>query len=291
MRGEHYAFTGEWASGHRSVQPTERDLAASYRDAMGRFATDSGGEFRSFPGITCFRSPLPFLLFNMAFVEDVAALDGRVLRAVQAFYREKGVEWCLTIPPRFAGALEKVGRHVAVSSRRTVPEMILPLGPVPPWPSPAELRVRRVRDIDELQTWVRVASLAFDVGSRHFFDALASPAALDGSGMTHYLGCVDGHPVATASLYVLRGIAGVHAVGTLPRARGKGYGAAMCADAVREGISQGCYVSALQATPSGYPVYFRMGFRELFDFEEWVVRAKPRAVRASEPQGAAIPTS
>ena len=245
---------------------------------MGRFATDSGGEFRSFPGVTCFRSPLPFLLFNMAFVEDAAILDRGALNAVHAFYRELEVEWCLTVPPRLTHAFETTMKHVAVSSRRTVPEMVLPREPIRTWPSPADLFVRRVRDLDELREWVRVASIAFDVGDHRFFDPLASPAALDGSGMIHYIGLIDGRPVATSSLYILNGVAGVHAVGTLPEVRGRGFGAAMTAVALRDGFSQGCHTTALQATPSGFPVYFRMGFRHVFDFEEWVVPADARDV-------------
>ncbi len=245
---------------------------------MGRFATDSGGEFRSFPGVTGFRSPIRFLLFNMAFVEDATRVDHDVLDAVHAFYRALGVDWCLVIPPSITGDMETAVRHLQVSARRSVPEMVLTLEPARVWPIPPELRVERVRDLDALREWVQVASTAFEVGDRHLFDALASRAALEGSGMTHYIGLVDGRPVATSSLFVLRGVAGIHAVGTIPEARGRGFGAAMCAAAVQDGSVQGCRTSALQATPSGFPVYFRMGYRRAFDFEEWVVSSGVREI-------------
>ncbi len=260
------------------MPPSEEDLAASYRDGMGRFATNGGGEFRGFPGVTCFRNPLPFVPFNMAFVEDPTVLNRAVLDAVHAFYREMRTEWSLVVPPGHARAFETTLKHIAVSSRLTMPEMILPREADHAWPSPPNLQVRRIRDLDELRDWMEVASIAYGMGDPRFFDRLASPAALDAPGMAHFIGLMHGRPVATSSLYIRNGVAGVHGVSTLPEVRGKGFGAAMSAAVVRDGFSHGCHTVALQATPSGFPVYFRMGFRHVFDFEEWVVPKDARHV-------------
>lgn len=258
------------------MHPSEADLSASYRDGMGRFATDSGGEFRSFPGVTCFRSPVPFLLFNMAFVEDAPSVDSDVLHALQTHYAGTRTEWCLVVPPRSRDTFDIAAAALAISSREVIPEMILSRDSARDEPTPSGLEVRPVRRIEDLREWVHVAAIAFEVGNPRLFAPLVGKAALDGSGMRHYLGFVDGQPVATSSLYMRDRVAGIHAVGTLPESRNRGYGAALCWAAVREGFSRGCNVAALQATPSGFPVYLRMGFRRVFDFEEWVIPTRSR---------------
>jgi len=77
--------------------------------------------------------------------------------------------------------------------------------------------------------------------------------------------------VTTSASFVSEGVDGIFAVSTLPKARGHGYGEAMTWAAVRDGVSRGCGTISLQASPMGFPVYHRMGFRQIFDLEEWVV--------------------
>lgn len=67
---------------------------------------------------------------------------------------------------------------------------------------------------------------------------------------------------------------------TIPEARGKGYGEALSAAAAEDGFSRGCTVSSLQASPMGFPVYHRMGYRHVFDYQRWVVsRSVPEIKR------------
>jgi len=54
---------------------------------------------------------------------------------------------------------------------------------------------------------------------------------------------------------------GVYAISTVPAARRHGYGEAMTARVVADGIAAGCDVAALQASAVGRPIYERLGFR------------------------------
>jgi predicted GNAT family acetyltransferase len=57
--------------------------------------------------------------------------------------------------------------------------------------------------------------------------------------------------------------AGVYNVATPAPYRGRGYGAALTWAVLAEGAARGCTHGVLQASGAGYPVYRRMGFRDL----------------------------
>jgi GNAT superfamily N-acetyltransferase len=263
------------------MQPSESDITSNYLDAFAAFARGSGGKVEQFSGIICIRSPIDFLMFNMAFVRDRAVINQEVLKQVQEFYREIQVEWCFTVPPDMTRLFEKVMKHVTISSWRRSPEMILPREHAKLRKLPTDLQVKPVRNVDELRTWAHVASVGFEMGDPNYFGRMASQEGLASSGITYYVGWNSGRAVATSASYVSKGIAGVYAVSTVPEVRGRGYGEAMSAVAVQDGFSKGCTTSSLQASDMGFPVYFRMGFRRIFDYEHWVAPHKSLDVRKS----------
>jgi GNAT superfamily N-acetyltransferase len=90
----------------------------------------------------------------------------------------------------------------------------------------------------------------------------------------HFVGWRGGDPVATASLVVTGGAAGIYNVTTVQPARGRGIGAAMTAAAVRAGRERGMAIATLQASTMGRPVYERLGFRFVCDLVPY--RPAPR---------------
>jgi len=82
-----------------------------------------------------------------------------------------------------------------------------------------------------------------------------------------YTGYLDGTPVAVSSLVMAADLAGVYAVATLPDVRNRGIGTAMTLHAMAEGKMRGAKSAVLQATEIGKPVYERLGFSTLFEYE------------------------
>lgn len=78
-----------------------------------------------------------------------------------------------------------------------------------------------------------------------------------------YVGYMDNKPVSTSMLFNGAGVAGIYAIGTLPEARQKGFGAAITLKSLLDARELGYHYSVLFSTHLGYPVYKRLGFREV----------------------------
>lgn len=77
-----------------------------------------------------------------------------------------------------------------------------------------------------------------------------------------FVGYLDGEPVATNMLFNGGGVASVYAVATLPKAQGRGIGAAITLQPLLLARDQGYRHAALFSTEEGFPVYRRLGFAD-----------------------------
>ena len=253
------------------MQPIEARLTQNFIKALADAAIGSGGRVEHFPGVTCVRSPIPVTPFNSAFVIERAGVEPDSLNKIRGFFDGLQSDWRFVFPPAIAEVFWDIPKHLAVARWGRDPEMILSSQSASLRPTPSELEIHPVRDVDELLTWTRTNSLGFEAPDPNFFDALARPENLEMKGLTWYIGTYSGKPVATSTLCISDAVAGIYDVCTLPEFRGRGFGSAMTAIAMKEGFSKGCDLAALQSSPVGVPVYFKMGFRYVFDYLCWVV--------------------
>jgi GNAT superfamily N-acetyltransferase len=151
-------------------------------------------------------------------------------------------------------------------------------------PPPRGLRFDRL-DPDApgeaLAAYTRVLGVAFHVSDdvrRAYQDGMAA-SRLSGPGWTHYLGRLDGAPVAATSLLLAAGVAGIYNVATVPEARGRGVASALVAAALREARAWGYRAGVLQSSQAGFSVYQRLGFRKVCAFRHYVW---PAALHESE---------
>jgi hypothetical protein len=68
------------------------------------------------------------------------------------------------------------------------------------------------------------------------------------------------------------GCTGVFSVATPPAHRRRGYGAALTARAVTDGLAAGAAWAWLQSSPPGYGIYARLGFRTVETRACWIAR-------------------
>ena len=132
-------------------------------------------------------------------------------------------------------------------------------------PVPADLAIERVRNDVGLTTFVATLAQGFGEGPREaeWVGEMYRRIGLgDDVPWRHYIGRLDGRLVATASLFLGAGVAGVYFVFTVPEARGQGLGAALTLAPLREARAMGYRVGVLGSSSLGYSVYRRLGFAE-----------------------------
>lgn len=131
------------------------------------------------------------------------------------------------------------------------------------------LEIRPVADGRDAAVWERVLVEAYPVPELQPFSpgSLLPPPALAAPGWHHWVGHLDGVPVATASAFVDDRHVRVEFVSAQPGCRGRGVGAAMTAAA---GDADPTKPAVLIASDLGQGVYRRLGYRALARFTLWV---------------------
>jgi GNAT superfamily N-acetyltransferase len=139
---------------------------------------------------------------------------------------------------------------------------------VPPADVPG-LSLTRVRDDDALAVWEATLGRGFGEGEREARWVASVYRKLGyGDPWRHYIGWLDGAPVATATAFLGAGVAGLYFVMTVPEVRRRGIGAAITYGALREADAE---YAVLESSPAGRSVYERLGFRKYCTIElyEW----------------------
>lgn len=80
---------------------------------------------------------------------------------------------------------------------------------------------------------------------------------------------LDGDLVATSSLALNDGVAGIYNVATLPHARRKGFATVLTAQAIRDGRELGASVAILQSSKAGFGVYRSLGFEQVGELHQF----------------------
>jgi ribosomal protein S18 acetylase RimI-like enzyme len=191
-------------------------------------------------------------------------LDDAPIEAFQARLRARGVPgtWHLgpsmrplDLPRRL---LEHGFEHVGDDSG-----MALDLADLPSADAPPGLRTERLQDDRLLACWVETMLEAFDLPRTWSAWFEGRCGALSLAAWSHYLGYLDGQPVATASSFTADGVAGVYNVGTLESARRRGIGLALTHAALEDARARGTRQAVLHASELGYSIYRQLGFRTI----------------------------
>ncbi len=143
--------------------------------------------------------------------------------------------------------------------------------PPPPVATPPGLEIRQAADSSEIAAWGRTAAAGFAMPENVARDFPAVFANLATDKIVYFLGLSDGLPVATASLFLGSAAAGAYFISTLGPARLGGVATALTRALVAHAASLGYRLLVLEASPAGYEVYIRMGFRQYCDMDAYVI--------------------
>ncbi len=152
------------------------------------------------------------------------------------------------------------------------PLHLLPVGATAPL-DPPELEIRPVTDKADLEAFEETTIIGFPFTDLLPYQpgSLFDERSLLDTRMRRWIGWVDGTPVGISASFVDAGVVNVALVGTLPEARGKGYGAALT---WRAALAEPGLPAMLLSSDMGRPIYDRMGFLPLYRFTLWY-RSRP----------------
>ncbi|MDQ1403074.1 MAG: hypothetical protein QOG03_1390 [Actinomycetota bacterium] len=201
-------------------------------------------------------SGIPVPLFNPAFLNG-AADPASVVAQVIAHYGGLDSPFVLYFRDEVSPGVAEAGLDAGLVEHWQPPLMVM--DPIPEAPAPpSELAIVTVGS-DQIEPYCQVLGAGFGMPVEIAL-MMFGPSLHAVDGFSSVVGFVDDVPVATASVFLRHGVAGVYNVATAPDRRGKGYGAALTWAAARAGAHGGATCSILQASSAGEPVYTRMGF-------------------------------
>jgi len=227
----------------------------------------------STPAVTWIYTGLQFSLFNGVTVVDTDA-DG-VKRAVEELgsriaAQPAPVLWWIS-PQSRPDNIGSLLEHYGLQAVGEVPAMAMQLEDLDDrLETIPGFSVEKVDSADKQATWGRIAA----IGNGCSDDVIREMSRLEGSiddpryrEQVRYIGYLDGEPVASTAVVLEAGVAGVYAVATVPEARRKGIGQYLTVMPLLEARQRGYKVGILQSSSAGYPIYQRIGFKDVFKYK------------------------
>ena len=208
-------------------------------------------------------------LMNSVVYDSPADLE-RALAELAATYAEAGIRawtvWVHTGDERAAALLSEAGHRMDADPA----VMCMELDGFD-LPAPDDL------DLEEepsVRTFMELNDRAYGFETPDFVTGIREMP-----GVVFNIVRVEGRPVACAGGHDHEGDCCISFVATLPEARGRGLARKLMILTLREAIDRGCTTASLQSTKMGYPVYAKLGFRDLGPLQMWE-RREPGDVKS-----------
>jgi ribosomal protein S18 acetylase RimI-like enzyme len=139
--------------------------------------------------------------------------------------------------------------------------------------TPSGLTIEPVGDVATLRSWLRPFTLGFefpDFAANAFFDGYTSLGFSQHGPLRHYIGWLKGEAVATSSLFLGAGVAGIYNVAVMPEHRRQGIGMALTLTPLYDARNLGYRAGVLFSSQMGFNVYRRLGFLEYCKVSRYV---------------------
>jgi ribosomal protein S18 acetylase RimI-like enzyme len=220
-------------------------------------------ELEDTPELLLTTCPIPFPLFNnvlrAGFLPERA---DETIQIVTEHYAALGVPalWWVgpSSQPDDLGA--RLLRH-GFCLYDTVPGMGIKLRALKhPDPMPRGFSIQRVEDAATLADWCAVMSSGFKLTnsiSTAVYDLCNAMGIYAESTLQHYVGYLDGQPVASSSAHFGLDAVGVYNICTVPTARGRGIATQMTLRPLADARTAGYQTGILHASRDSFGVYAR----------------------------------
>jgi GNAT superfamily N-acetyltransferase len=212
----------------------------------------------------CVVPEVPERSFMNAVVYDDSEALVAALPDLAGIYDSAGVKawtvWTRTGDRKAAAALEQAGHTLDA----TPAAMAMPLAG---W-EPAAGRGARIGPID-VAGITRINDAAYGWEGEFTRGFMQAPDEL-----RRYGASVDGDQVACAAWLRIEDDCTVYMVACLPEAQGHGLATDLMNRMLSDARAEGCTTTTLQSSKAGYPIYRRLGYRDLGRLEMWERRSQ-----------------
>jgi N-acetylglutamate synthase len=226
-------------------------------------------------GVALFATGLPFTLFNRVFVAGESASPIAFADAI-ATLRERGAPFSVDLRRGVDDALIPV--ILANGLVRDPDEAPMPgmaLAPIPTSvPAPADLVIERAVDEAGLERHIQALFNGYGIPDT-FARPIMTSAMLANESLAIYTGLLESAPVVSGFGVRTGTTIGIYNIATVPAARRRGFGEAMTARIAADGAANGCDLAILQASTMGFPIYSRMGYRTVVEYDSYAEPGTP----------------
>ena len=259
-----------------AVRAIEANLFEFYR----LVAAETHAEFYDGPELLWMITDIPFFLFNSTLRAHLspdtadAEIEAAIARCVS---RNVPMLWWTgpATQPANLGAFLMTHGFLHIDD---VPGMAVDLQELNERLSTThDVTVELVRNADALQTWCQVAAIGFempDFVASAFADFFTNVGFDQQMLLRNYIAWHQDKPVATTSLFLGAGVAGIYNVATVPDARRQGIGARITATALQDARALGYRVGILHASAMGVGIYRQLGFQEYCTIGQYIWAAE-----------------
>jgi ribosomal protein S18 acetylase RimI-like enzyme len=245
---------------HVAMTAALERLARAFPNAV--FDRRDGYAFLAYPSF-----PIPFI--NGMWAENDAA--AQYIEEASADAERMGTPFTIMVLDGHTPAVEDAARALGYTEALRMPGMVATRDDFTD-AHVAALAVTPCSSRSDLDESMAMAQEAFDLPPE-WAAAAYSPEVVALDGLQFYLGRRNGRAVATAMGLTVGDAVGIFNVATPVADRGRGYGSAVTAQAVRDGFDRGARYAALQSTAIGESVYRRLGFEEIETYVAFILKS------------------
>jgi hypothetical protein len=210
-------------------------------------------------GAVCWYSSSYVPLFNGAGLFDETHFNPDTLGAIAEYFKARERPYSLvTLDALVPDAPDRL-RRLGCFEIEASPAMWLEGMPTRWSDTPPNMWVSHVQTLSELQYYRDILRAVFGISEREV-NLIMSDKVLDVPYVRHYLGWLNGEPVATTSLVLTGTLAGVWNVGTLYKHRRRGAAAELMHRVIADALDLGYGCSMLLSSPEGFGLYQRLGY-------------------------------
>ncbi len=252
-----------------NAQPSTETLLRLTQEALPLFYCCAANYVgRAMPGVSMALSGEPVADLNYLVIDDSSESSQAGFRKLVAHCDTQDLPFAVIVGPAVAGALEPLREELDLVYATDWPLMLCPGEAVQDYPR-AGVECRLVHDEADREGLARVLAGAFQMPAESVLRAM--PLRLfESPSIEGWVAAWDGAVQSTVTATWHGSVVGIWAMGTAPEAQGQGVGKALLSRVMHDARQRGAEAFFLGATPSGFPLYERLGYATVADCPIWV---------------------